>query len=222
MKKQISIILLMLLMVSMYGQTNKEQLALNVSRAEEENLSKLKDYIWKRTSNVFIENQLKLTHVAEFKFNADGKLETTVIDSKPTDKKKPGLRGAAQKNAAEDKAEYVTKSFELAMQYAFLSKGELVDFFDRAALTEKDGLIEATASNVHIKGDKLTMRIEPTTFLIVYKEFSSLLGTDLIDGKLNYDKFSNGTVHGTTTILNLPVQKMRIDGLNQDYTIRVK
>jgi hypothetical protein len=108
------------------------------------------------------------------------------------------------------------------MQYTFMSKGELVDFFDKAALTEKDGLIEATASNVHVKGDKLTMRIDPGTNLIVYKEFSSLLGADLIDGQLSYDKFTNGTVHGTTTILNLPVQKMRIDGLNQDYTIRVK
>jgi hypothetical protein len=222
MKKQISIIYFLLLTVSIFAQTDKEQLALNVSRAEEENLSKLMDYIWKRSSNVFVEDQLKLTILTEFKFNADGKIETTVIDSKATEKKKPGLRGAAQKNAVEDKTEYVQKAFELAMQYTFMSKGELVDFFDKAALTEKDGLIEATASNVHVKGDKLTMRIDPGTNLIVYKEFSSLLGADLIDGQLSYDKFTNGTVHGTTTILNLPVQKMRIDGLNQDYTIRVK
>lgn len=222
MKKQSVLIIFLLLTAGIYAQTDKEQLALKVSKAEEANQEKLKDYIWKRSSNVFIENQLKLTNVAEFKFNADGKLETTVIDTKTTVKKKPGIRGAAQQNAAEDKADYVQKALELAMQYAFMSKGELVDFFDKAAIAEKDGLIEATASNVHVKGDRLTLRIDPATNLIVYKEFSSLLGTDLIDGQLNYDKFSNGTVHGTTTILNLPVQKMRIDGLNQDYTIRVQ
>lgn len=222
MKKQLLIVLFLLLTAGIYAQTDKEQLALNVARAEDANLTKLKDYIWKRSSNVFIENQLKLTTVTEYKFDAEGKLKATVLDKKSTVKQKPGLRGAAQQNAAEDKAEYVQKALELAMSYAFMSKGDLVDFFDKAAFTEKDGLVEATASNVRVKGDKLSIRIDPSTNLIVYREFSSLLGTDLMDGQLNYDKFSNGTVHGTTTTLNLPVQKMRIDGLNQDYTIRVQ
>jgi hypothetical protein len=222
MKKQSLIYLFLLLAAGIYAQTDKEQLALNVSKAEEANQEKLKEYIWKRSSNVFIEDQLKLTTVTEFKFNADGKLETKTIDSKTTVKQKPGLRGAAQQNAAEDKAEYVQNALTLSLKYAFLSKGELVDFFDKAAISQKDGMIEAVASNVHVKGDKLLLRIEPNTNLVVYREFTSLLGTDLIDGKLNYDKFSNGTMHGTSTTLNLPVQKMRIDGLNQDYTIRVQ
>jgi len=222
MKKQSLIFLFLLLTAGIYAQTDKEQLALNVSKAEEANQEKLKEYIWKRSSNVFIEDQLKLTTVTEFKFNADGKLETKTIDSKTTVKQKPGLRGAAQQNAAEDKAEYVQNALTLSLKYAFLSKGEFVDFFDKAAISQKDGMIEAVASNVHVKGDKLILRIDPNTNLVVYREFTSLLGTDLIDGKLNYDKFSNGTMHGTSTTLNLPVQKMRIDGLNQDYTIRVQ
>jgi hypothetical protein len=205
-----------------YAQTDKEQLALNVSKAEDANLQKLKEYIWKRNSNVFIEDQLKLTSLAEFKFNAEGKLETKVVDAKTTVKQKPGLRGVAQQNAAEDKAEYVSNALALSLKYAFLSKGELVDFFDKAAISQKDGMIEAVSSNVHVKGDKLLLRIDPTTNLVVYREFTSLLGTDLVEGKLNYDKFSNGTMHGTSTTLLLPVQKMRIEGLNQDYTIRVQ
>jgi hypothetical protein len=222
MKKPISFIMILFAVVTAYTQTDKEQLALNVSKAEEANQEKLKEYIWKRSSNVFMENQLKLTTITEFKFGVDGKLETTLIDAKTTVKKKPGLRGAAQQNAAEDKAEYVQKALSLALQYAFMSKGEMVDFFDKAALSQKDGMTEAVASNVHVKGDKLLLRIDPNTNLIVFREFTSLLGTDLIDGQLNYDKFSNGTMHGTTTTLNLPAQKMRIDGLNQDYTIRVQ
>ncbi|MBN2175114.1 MAG: hypothetical protein JW731_13350 [Bacteroidales bacterium] len=222
MKKQSLIIIFLILTAGIYAQTDKDQLALNVARAEDENIAKLKDYIWKRTSNVFIDSELKLTTVTEFKFDADGKLETTMVDAQTTVKKKHGLRGVAQKNAAENKEEYVQQALELASHYAFLSKGELVDFFDKAAITEKDGLIEATASNVHLNGDRLTLRIDPVTNLIVYKEFSSLLGKDLIDGQLNYDKFSNGTVHGTTTSLNLPVEKMKIEALNHDYTVRVQ
>jgi hypothetical protein len=103
-----------------------------------------------------------------------------------------------------------------------MTKGQLMDFFDKATITQKDGLIEAVASSVNVPGDRLLVRIDPKTNLFVSKEFSSLLGKDAIDGKLNYDKFSNGTMHGTITTLNLPVQKMRIEGANQDYTIRVK
>jgi hypothetical protein len=222
MKKLASFISILLLSSAIFAQTDKEQLALNVSKAEAINQDKLKEYIWKRSSNVFIENQLKLTTVTEFKFDENGKLQTTVVDKKSTVKQKPGLRGAAQKSAAEDKADYVQKALELSLQYAFMSKGDMIDFFDKAAITEKDGKIEAVASNVKVKGDKLLLRIDPGTYLIFYREFSSLLGSDLIDGKLSYDTFGNGTLHGTSTTLNLPVQKMRIDGLNQDYTIRVK
>jgi hypothetical protein len=221
MKKLISILFTILLPCSIFAQTDKEQLALNVSKAEAQNQEKLKEYIWKRSSNVFIDNQLKLTTITEFKFDSEGKLQSDVIDTKTTVKQKPGLRGAAQKGAAEDKMDYIQKALELSLQYAFMSKGDMVDFFDKAAISEKDGKLEAVASNVKVKGDKLLLRIDPATYLIVYKEFSSLLGNDLIDGKLSYDKFSNGTMHGTTTTINMPVQKMRIDGINQDYTIRV-
>jgi len=205
-----------------FGQTDKEQLALKVAKAEEQNLARLKEYIWKRHSNVFLDNQLKLTTITEFKFNPEGKIETKVVDANTTVKQKPGLRGAAQKSAAEDKLDYIQKALELSISYVFLTKGELVDFFDKSTITEKDGFLEAVASNVLVQGDRLLVKIDPTNNLIVYREFTSLLGKDAIDGKLNYDKFSNGTIHGTMTTLNMPVQKMRIEGSNQDYTIRVK
>lgn len=220
MKKIISLALFLMSITIVFGQIDKDQLALKVAKAEEQNLAKLKEYIWKRHSNVFMDNQLKLTTITEFKFNKEGKIEATVIDANTTVKQKPGLRGAAQKNAAEDKLDYIQKALELSINYAFLSKGELVDFFDKATITEKDGMMEAVASNELVQGDRLLVRIDPASNLITYREFSSLLGKDAVDGKLNYDKFSNGTIHGTMTTLNMPVQKMRIEGSNQDYTVR--
>jgi hypothetical protein len=221
MKKIIPFITLMILVSSVFAQTDKDQLALSVSKAEDQNLAKLKEYIWKRSSKAFVDNQLKLTTVTEFSFDQAGKLVTNVVDAETTVKQKPGLRGAVQKNAAEDKMDYIEKALGLSLKYAFMTKGELIDFFDKATITEKDGLILAEASNVYLTGDKLLVKIDPATHLFVYKEFSSLLGQDPVDGKLSYDKFSNGTMHGTTTILNMPAQKMKIEGTNQDYTVRV-
>ncbi|MEJ1237335.1 hypothetical protein WBG78_04340 [Chryseolinea sp. T2] len=222
--KAIALILVFVLFAPFYGfsQTDKEALSLKISKAEDANLQKLKEYVWKRKSQVFIESQLKLTTITEFSFTPDGKLDTKIVDAESTVKKKPGLRGAAQANAAEDKMDYIEKALGLALQYTFLTKGEMLDFFSKATVTEKNGQIEAVASDVKVPGDRLLLRIDPTTYLCGYREFSSLLGKDKLEGELNYEMFSNGTNHISTTTLDLPAKKMTIDAQNQDYTIRVK
>lgn len=204
------------------AQIDKDKLSLLISKAEEENHLKLKEYVWKRRSDVFIESQLKLTTITEFSYTADGKLETKIVDAETTVKKKPGVRGMAQKNAAEDKLEYIEKALTLALDYTFMTKGEMLDFFTKATITQSSGYIEAVAENVRVAGDRLLMRIDPKTHLFMYKEFTSLLGNDKVEGKLNYETFTNGTNHLSTTTLNLPAEKMNIDAKNQDYTIRIK
>lgn len=225
MKKIKTIVVLSVLFVSIslvQAQVDREKLSLDISKAEEANQLKLKEYIWKRRSDVFIESQLKLTTITEFSYTPDGKLETNMVDAETNVEKKPGFRGKAQANAAEEKIEYIEKALKIALDYTFMTKGELLDFFSKATVTEKDGLIEAVADDVHVKGDRLLVRVDPNTHLFTYKEFTSLLGQDKIEGKLNYEKFSNGTSHLSTTTLNLPAQKMNIDAKNQDYTIRIK
>lgn len=217
-------LLISLLMVStlVQAQVDKEQLALTISKADDANTEKLKAYIWKRKSDVSIDGQLKLTTITEFSFDEKGELQAKMIDAETSVKKKPGIRGKIQENVAEDKADYIGKSLELAMNYTFMTKGQLLDFFGKATVTEKDDVIEATAENVNVQGDKLTIWVDKKTNLYIKKTFSSLLGKDPVNGEINYEKFSSGVNHGSTTVLNMPAQKMKIDAKNQDYSQRVK
>ncbi|HQU99673.1 MAG TPA: hypothetical protein PLO59_00880 [Bacteroidia bacterium] len=208
--------------VNTMAQTDREQLSLAVSNAEAQNQQKLKEYVWKRKSQVFIESQLKLTTVTEFSYTPEGKLNTKIIDATTTVKKKPGIRGAAQENAAESKLDYIEKALALAMSYTFMSKGEMIDFFSKATITKSAEKIIAIASDVHVSGDKLEIHIDPKSNLYLFKKFESLLGNEKVAGKLNYENFQNGTNHISTTTLNLPAQKMDIEAQNQDYTIRIK
>lgn len=220
--KNILIILLGVFISTLaFGQSDNEKLALAISAADEANTAQLKQFIWKRKSDVAVDGQVKLTTLTEFSFDAAGKLQAKMVDAESSVKKKPGLRGMAQKNAMEDKADYVQKALELAVAYSFMSKGQLLDFFSKAKVTNTNGIIEATGSDVYVKGDMLTVRVDAKTNLYLSKKFSSLLGKDAIDGELNYEKFSSGINHGTTTILNMPAQKMKINAVNQDYTVRV-
>jgi hypothetical protein len=204
------------------AQIDKEKLALEISAAEDANNEKLKAFIWKRKSDVSLDGQVKLTTITEFSFAPNGKLEAKLVDAESNVKQKRGLRGRAQKNAAEDKLEYVGKALELSLAYTFMSKGQLIDFFSKAQVAEKAGIIEATATDVYVKGDRLTIQLDPASKLYTNKKFSSLLDKDPIDGEIKYEKFSSGINHGTTTVLNMPAQKMKIDAVNQDYSQRMK
>jgi len=221
--KQITMLFaLLLIAVAGFAQADKEQLALTISKADDANTEKLKAYIWKRKSDVSIGGEHKLTTLTEFSYDAQGKLQANMIDAESSVKQKPGIRGKIQQSAAEDKMDYVGKSLELALAYTFMSKGQLLDFFEKATIIEKDGIIEATGENVNVQGDKLTVWVDKKTNLYTKKKFSSSLGKDPVDGEINYEKFSNGINHGSTTVLNMPAQKMKIDAKNQDYSQRVK
>ena len=213
---------LLVMATSVFAQIDKDQLALKINAADEVNTKSLMQYIWKRKSDVYGDGQLKLTALTEFSFDEAGKLQAKTIDAQTTVKQKGGLRGRAQQSAMEDKADYIEKALQLSIAYTFMTKGQLLDFMNKATITESTGVIEATAGDVYVKGDKLTVRVDSKTNLYLGKKFSSLLGKDPIDGEIAYEKFSSGTNHATTTVLNMPAQKMKIDAKNQDYTVRVK
>lgn len=221
MKQTMMLFALLFMVTAGFAQSDNEQLALAISKADDANTKQLMKYIWKRKSDVSSDGQVKLTTLTEFSFDATGKIQAKLVDAESSVKQKGGLRGRAQKNAMEDKAEYIQKALELSMAYTFMSKGQLMDFFTKATVTTKDGVIEATGKDVYVKGDQLTIRVDQKTNLYLGKKFSSLLGKDPIDGEINFEKFSSGINHGTTTVLNLPAQKMKINAVNQDYSQRV-
>lgn len=219
--RKLGFLFFLLVISSLVFAQDKEQLALAISKADEANTEKLKQYIWKRKSDVSVDGQVKLTTISEFSFDADGKLQAKIVDAESSVKQKRGIRGKIQQGAVEDKAEYVQRALALATNYTFMTKGQLLDFFSKAVVIEKDGVIEATAENVYVQGDKLTIWVDSNTHLFTKKKFSSLLGKDAIDGEINYEKFSSGLNHGSTTVLNMPAQKMKIDAKNQDYSQRI-
>lgn len=218
----ISLAVLSLASASVRAQSDNEKLALAISSAEEANLQKLKAFTWKRKSDVAVGGEVKLTTLTEFSFDAQGKLQAKMVDAESSVQQKRGLRGRAQKSAIEDKADYVQKALELSVAYTFMTKGQLMDFFSKATVTESNGVIEATGADIFVKGDKLTVRVDKATNLFVGKKFSSLLGKDAVAGEINYAKFDSGVSHGSTTVLNLPAQKMTINATNQDYAQKVK
>jgi len=222
MKKFIVMLVMQVVAVASFAQVDKDKLALAISKADDANTEKLKEFIWKRKSDVSVDGTLKLTTITEFNFDKDGKLQAKLVDAESSVEQKRGIRGRVRQNAIEDKVDYVGKALELSLAYTYMTKGQLLDFLSKATVTAKDGITEIIGNDVYVKGDKLVVHVDSKTNLYLDKEFTSLLDKDPIDGKIKYEKFSSGVNHGSQTLLNMPAQKMKIDAVNQDYSQRVK
>lgn len=220
--RKISITLFMLaICAALVAQIDAEQLALDVSKAEQANTEKLLPFIWKRYSTATVDGEVKATVITEFKFDENGELNATQVGGESNVKKKPEIRGRIQESAIENNVDYVSKALELALSYTFMSKGQLLDFFEKGLINEKDNAIQVTAGNIYMKGDSLTVLVDKETKLFIDKKFSSMLDEDPINGELKYGTFSSGISHGTETLINLPGKNAIINAENKDYSQRI-
>lgn len=222
MKKLFFTLIVLLESAFLFAQIDKEQLALDVSKAESANTEKLKAFIWKRHSTATVDGEVKATVITEFKFDENGELQADQVGGESNVKQKRGIRGRIQKNAIENNMDYIEQALEMALAYTYMSKGQLLDFFEKGTVTEQGNNIQVTAGDVYVDGDSVTVLVNKTTKLFVNKKFSSMLGEDPIDGEINYETFKSGISHGSETVLNLPGKKAVIDAKNQDYSQRIQ
>lgn len=221
MKKLVLIFALGVWMTS-FAQVDRDQLSLDISKADAANTEQLKSFIWKKASVVTVGGEVKANTLTEFKYDENGKLQMQNIDAETNVRQKRGVRGRIQQNAAEDNMEYVEQALNLMISYTYMTKGQLLDFFGKAELSEMDGILTASAKDVFTKGDMLEVKVEQATNLFVHKKFSGFMGEDPVSGEINYGKFKSGISHVTNHVLNLPGKNAVINSTNQDYSQRVQ
>ncbi|MFN0049849.1 MAG: hypothetical protein ACKVOU_12070 [Cytophagales bacterium] len=205
-----------------FAQIDKDKLAIEVSKVDAENNEMLKKYIWKFHALISGEGGNKTTLISEFKFDEKGELNVKIVDGQTNIESKPGIRGKMQQNALESKLVYVSNAMKYSLAYTYMTKGQLLDFFAKAEINENNGIIVAMGKDVYVKGDALTIQIDAKTKVFISKSFSTQMGKDTIKGEVLYEALKSSLVnHISTTKLEMPVEKIRIDGENKDYTIKV-
>ena len=102
-----------------------------------------------------------------------------------------------------------------------MSKGEFLDFFEKAQITTEKGVIAAQGRNLYVEGDLFEVKIDETSKHFLHKKFSSSLGEDLVEGEIKYEPFQSGIHHGSETVLKLPGKNMTIEAKNHDYAALV-
>jgi len=203
--------------------SNKTNLSLQVSSAAAANRAQLANYVWSRTVQVFIGGELKNTIVSSLAIGADGKIVTTAVSSTPSSKLPGGIRGDIARKKIADLKDYVDDAIKVGMGYLYLNKGQMVNFFDAAGISESGNVITVTGSNVNKPNDQLTMKVTRGTLAYVSQSFKSTVSNgDAVSGNINYKTFNNGLTAIKNGEMDLPAKNMKLMVSNTNYAKKLQ
>jgi hypothetical protein len=189
------------------------QRALEYAAAQQDNLKTLKTYSWKTRSEVSRNEALMLVALVQARFDAEGELQHTRISSESHVEQKRGLRGRKQKQELEKLGGLIEEVLSVQVAYILMSKGQLVDFFDKATFADGTGEMEGTqeirATNVLVAGDELTIWVDPSTGLnrkLMIK--TPLDEQSVVEGTMDYKTMEGGP--NTASVSHLEVKSQGI------------
>ena len=195
----------------------QDDLALAISKAQAENQDRLKKYSWKRTAKVSVEGVEKFQRLAQMRFNSKGELETIEISSESSVKKKGGIRGAVQKGKIQDNVEFVEQVLGQVFSYIFLSKGQMVDLFDKASIVPEGDLLNVKASNIQMDGDEVHFVYNKNDYTRLEQNVGTSVGDDKVKAQITFNIRSDGTNHPSIIEVDVPSRKMNLHVENFDY-----
>ena len=215
--------MILLSISNMFAQSDKTNLSLQVSAAAAANRMQLKNYVWTRTVQVFISGVLKTTMVSSLSIGSDGKMVTTAVSSVSTDPPPTkGIRGSIAKSKTDDMKAYIDSAIKVGMGYIYMNKGNMVNFFDAAGISQSGNTITVTGSNVLKPNDQMKMNVATGSLAFINETFSSTASGDAISGSINYKTFSNGLTAIDNGELNLPAKNMKLMISNSGYAQKLQ
>lgn len=225
MKKSIVVFSVLLFFSQLVCAQNsqKTNLSLQVSAAAAANRTALANYVWTRTVTVFEGGELFLTKVSSMSVGADGKLVTTAVSTTPVKEPKKGLLGDKDRKKLKEVQTYVDDALTTAREYIYMSKGKMVDYFDKAKITQAANSIKLTGANVNKTGDELDMELDKKTLAYISESFRSTLSNkDSVSGAVNYKTFSNGLTGVDAGDMTLPAKNLKLTVVNSNYAKKLK
>jgi hypothetical protein len=198
------------------------QRALKYAEIQQTNTDALKDYSWKTRTVITKDEKPMVTMLIQARFDADGKLQQTTISSESHVEKKRGVRGKKQKQKIEELGQMIEQVVRLQASYVIMSKGQLVDFFEKASV--QDGLGEmAGTKRIHAKSvlaatDELTIWVDPATGL--NRKLTIITPLDektVVDGTIDYKTIKDGPTTASVSVLRIPSQGISISSERFDF-----
>ncbi|MDF1858964.1 MAG: hypothetical protein P1U87_02050 [Verrucomicrobiales bacterium] len=165
----------------------------------EKNRKALSNYTWYYEVTVMEGEELLYVDLLEATRNESGELQTTTLNQDLKIKKRHGLLSkAGQEKRLADIQEKINFLREVIQSYVYMSRGSVVDFFDKASVSEAVGYnnaLRVDGENVLRQGDFITLFGDKATahphFLTFSVPYSETIG---VDASVDFRHIRNSSV----------------------------
>ncbi len=197
------------------AQTDMAAVAEKVSKARQQNAMKTRDYSWTQRTEVKLKGETKSLKTEIVRFTVDGELQKTPIDE--TSAKKPkGVRGKVAKKKAGEMKDWMADLGEVLKQYSLPTAGNLLDFFNKAAVSPDGDGRKLDATDVVQTGDRMSVWIDANHKMVKTEVSTQHDGSDV---KLETDHATtpDGLDYTARTVIVVPDKGVEMTVENFSY-----
>ena len=201
-------------------------------QAQQANTAALREYTWKRRTELKLKGESKKVTMEQVRYDIDGKLEKTPIGGAPEQppKEQPasgrGRRGGRLKqkvieNKKEEFAELMQNLGALAASYGHLPQDKLQAFAKTATVAKGEGANAGTVhiqgANVLVDGDSMSVWIDPASYMMRRVEIGTSLEKKPVRLVSEYRSVDNGPTYQARAVLQYPEKQIELTIENFEY-----
>jgi hypothetical protein len=172
------------------------EFGLEYATAQQKNLNQLKLYTWKTQTTMQAKGETKYERTFSNRLNEKGEVVRAVLEEESAGRDKKGVRGRRQDKKKDDKEEWLESIVKTATSYILMTKGQEVDFFGKAKITDGEGDMAGTkvvrANNVVMEGDGVSKWIDPNALHPKKIAFQFVMDDHTINGEVVYRPIEKG------------------------------
>jgi outer membrane receptor for monomeric catechols len=171
-------------------------LGLRYATAQQAGIDQLKLYTWQTDTKLTRAGEIKVQFAIANRLNEKGEMVQDVESAETSVKNKRGLRGRSQDKQVATKSEFLDKVVSVMASYIFMTKGQEVDYFDKATITEGVGADVGKnvvqAANVSVAGDLVTKWVDPDSLFPSKLTFDATIDGVAVNGEVLFRPIENG------------------------------
>jgi hypothetical protein len=159
-------------------------------------------YSWKQRTELRQSGKPILVRLDVLRFDFDGNLQRTTMNE--------------ELNQAGDKFSVLDQVRSLRA-YGLPTSGSLVDFLQKAELTQGKGVVVATGANVHNPGDRITLSIDQKTHRLQKIDVSVTVDGESFEGNIDYRLVDDSMSLPVRAIVQVASKKLEVRIENFDF-----
>lgn len=211
-------ILCALSLAALAQSTNPGAMADQYAASAKKNAELTRHYAWQMRIALTVKGDPKPASLYQMRFDADGKLQKTLLSAPPEEKKARGIRGRIKENKIEDFKEWADTLGDLVKDYMAPTPGTMMDFYAKAAYSQSpDGTVQVSASGFIQPKDKVTFWLDPATKSPRRFAFQTVLDEDAVSGQVDFGQVTDGPQYAARLVVNVPGKEVSATIENFNY-----